>query len=182
MLQRTRADQVVPVYEKFVKKYSSFELIAKATKTEITTLFSSLGLTWRARNAFKLVKALEKTKGEVPNDLDTLKQLPGVGDYVAKAVLCYAFGMPFVPVDTNVVRVFSRVFGIKTNSDSGRRSRRILDLAQRIVPAAEPQAFNIALLDFAAVVCKPVPICPSCPMNQDCRYFSKTRSQRHALN
>src|SRR3989442_2444599 len=113
MLQRTKADQVVPVYVEFVKRYPSFEALRSASSDEVASLFSQLGLAWRAKNLVNLIRVLEERyRGEIPQTFSALRELPGIGDYVAKAVLCYAFGQSVVPIDTNVVRVVSRLFGI----------------------------------------------------------------------
>src|SRR5438876_6634907 len=92
MLQRTRADQVVPIYSEFVKRYPTFGQLSKASERDVETLFARLGLKWRAKNVVKLIRVLkQKFDGKVPRDMTELKKLPAVGDYVASAVMCYAF-------------------------------------------------------------------------------------------
>jgi A/G-specific adenine glycosylase len=173
MLQRTRADQVVPVYSEFINRYPTFEDLARAKKSQVVALFSKLGLTWRAKNVFKLIRVLESQyRGRVPSDVEMLRELPAVGLYVAKAVSCYAYGTKLVPVDTNVVRVISRLFGLPGQVDSARRSRSVTKLADSLAPEANFQDFNLALLDFAAKVCRPKPLCEICPLQKQCHFYS----------
>ncbi len=171
MLQRTRADQVSPIYLEFAGRYPTFQKLANATDNQIISIFSRLGLEWRARNVVALIKVLKnKYQGKVPTELKELRELPGVGDYVSKAVMCYAFGKRFVPLDVNVVRVISRIHGIHVKADLARRDKKINEIAMSLLSRRDPREFNLALLDFAALVCKPKPLCHSCPMNDSCEY------------
>jgi A/G-specific adenine glycosylase len=172
MLQRTKAEQVVPVYAEFFQRYPTFKELSRAKPRDVETLFQKLGLRWRARNVVKLIRALQTDfRGIVPNDFDELRELPAVGDYVAKAVLCYAFEKRVAPIDTNVVRVISRLFGLSITSDSARRNRRISEIADSLIPTHRARDFNLCLLDFAAIICRPKPMCSVCPVSRDCSYY-----------
>ncbi len=177
MLQRTNAKQVVPVYNEFVKKYPTLERLSKATNKELMGLFAQLGLKWRAQKIIKLISTLRDTHhGLVPANSAELRELPGVGEYVASAVECYAFGRRIVPIDTNVVRVIARLFGLSLSPDSGRRSKLMKELVLNVAPTRRIRDFNLALLDFGATVCKPQPICSICPLTSNCTYFQQSRS------
>jgi len=179
MLQRTTARQVAPVYEEFVKKYPTLEMLSNAPDMDVFGLFSQLGLRWRAKNIAKLIAALrDRHHGLVPTNPSDLRDLPGVGEYVACAVECYAFGRRVVPVDTNVVRVIARLFGLHLDPDLARRSKLIKDLAAELAPTRRIRDFNLALLDFAATVCKPQPMCDVCPLALECAYFQAGSLQR----
>ncbi len=173
MLLRTKAGQVTPVYDEFVRRYPTFKKLARASNRDILRLFSTLGLKWRARKIISLIRYLERhCKGVVPNDLAHLRELPGVGNYVAKAVLCYGFGRREGPVDSNVVRVVSRLLGLQVNPDTARRSKLIVGIADSLVPKGKnAQAYNLALLDLGALVCRPKPICYKCPLTSFCGYY-----------
>ncbi len=174
MLQRTKAEQVVPIYREFLKKYPTFHKIRTASDAEILSLFSRLGLKWRARKVVELIHSLESQyDGVVPSDLGKLKELPGVGDYAARAVLCYAFAEKVAPIDANVVRLISRLFGFPGKPDTGRRNRKIAELTTSLIPKRLSQDFNLSLLDFAALVCKPKPLCHSCPLSEHCSYYAR---------
>ena len=171
MLQRTKADQVVPIYQEFVSKYPTFDDLSTARDHDVAALFQRLGLEWRAKNVVRLVRVLRRSQGVVPRQFAELRKLPAVGDYVARAVMCYAFGERTAPVDANVVRVISRLFGLRSTGDSGRRNKSIALLALKLVPKKRTRDLNLAVLDFAAGVCKPKPLCQICPLQKYCQYW-----------
>jgi len=172
MLQRTKANQVAPLYLEFFRKYPTFAKLKQAARDEVIELFARLGLQWRARRVWDLVTFLDQEhQGKIPRELKELEKLPGVGTYVARAVSCYAFGDGTAPVDSNVVRVISRVFGIVISSDTGRRSKKISGVTTSLIPIGKERDFNLALLDFAALVCKPRPLCAVCPLQDSCKYY-----------
>ncbi|SRR6266567_1696148 len=177
MLQRTRAAQVVPVYLEFVQKYPTFKKLARAPRREVELLFSRLGLKWRTKQVTKLIQALRERGGHIPDDPVKLRELPGVGDYVSKAVLCYAFGKREGPVDTNVVRIISRLFGKVIDPDIARRDKTIVRITQSLVPnGSDAQPFNLALLDLGATICRPVPRCGECPLASFCDFSLQNRA------
>jgi A/G-specific adenine glycosylase len=175
MLTRTRADQVVPVFEKFFARFPSFETLKSANPQEAYKIFASLGLNRRAKSVVELIEALAELEGKIPRNVKELTSLPAVGDYVARAVMCYAFGEPEAPIDTNVIRIISRIFGFRTN-DSSRRNDKVLEFAKSLVPKDRPREFNLALLDFGALICKPKPLCISCPLNRNCSYYEQNKA------
>jgi len=125
MLRRTRADQVLPVYEKFVNRYPTVRSLSEGNKEEIEKLTYSLGLNWRNQRFRDLAQLIISIyQGKIPKNRDELKKLPGVGEYVAGVFLSSAYNQKEWIVDTNVVRVFSRFFGIGIKGD-GRRDKKI---------------------------------------------------------
>jgi len=176
MLQRTKAEQVVPVYLEFVRKYPTFRELSLASKNDVVSLFARLGLKWRAENVPRLIREIaEKYHGSIPRELSDLRKLPGVGEYVAAAVACYAFGYRTVAIDSNVVRVVSRLFGITVTMDSGRRDVGLLRVAADLLPQNRVRDFNLALLDISAAICKPKPLCNICPLSKYCAFYSKSK-------
>src|SRR5207245_435333 len=148
-LRRTRADQVVPVYRRLVRiAPTPARLIEKAR--EVRQVMRSLGLRWRARNMVELARALVAHHGgRVPRTERELKALPGVGEYVARAVLVFGFRRSAVLIDTNTNRIVSRVRQReKTHSWQVR-----LDLYEMAGSAGPNASFNYALLDHGALVC-----------------------------
>jgi DNA (cytosine-5)-methyltransferase 1 len=164
-LHRTRADQVAPVFEALLRLAPTPQAMADHADDALEAM-QSLGLRWRAENIVKVASALmELFEGQVPdNDLE-LRMLPGVGDYVAQAVLCFGFGRRAVLIDTNTVRIVSRLNG----RDATRRWQLRLDL-HRMASARGPDAqFNYALLDLGALICKTgTPLCGECPLRGHC--------------
>jgi len=169
MLSRTKADQVRQVYERIFAEYPDVESLAKAENKKIQKILYPLGLRWRTP-AFSLVarEIKEKYHGKVPEKREELTALPGVGDYVAGAVLSLAYGKKEWIVDSNIVRVFKRYFGIKTSKE-GRRDRHVVNMARAYVSAQDPRMANLAILDFSALVCTPQkPDCDNCPLRKGC--------------
>jgi len=110
---------------------------------------------------------------DFPLDLKKLRSLPGIGDYVSAAVACFAGGQTEPLIDTNVVRVLGRIFGLSTTGEARRRVD-MRGLAARAVYTADPAGYHYALLDFGAKVCVARrPRCENCPFSSDlrCDYY-----------
>jgi A/G-specific adenine glycosylase len=172
MLRRTRAEQVVPVFERFLVRFPNPGALAEAPEADVEELVRPLGLRWRVPVFQQLARALvERHGGQVPSDPTQLRALPGVGDYVAAAVCIFAFGRVATLADTNTVRVAARYAGALYHAES-RRNAGMRARIDRLVSSACPAASARALLDFAAVVCQArAPRCPECPVAARCHYF-----------
>jgi A/G-specific adenine glycosylase len=179
MLRRTNAQQVVPTYLEFIKRYPDAESLVTAPIRQVQNLLHPLGLNWRAENIGKMAEALTQQFGcRVPSNYDELRQLPGVGDYVASAVCCFAFNKRMPVIDTNTVRVVGRYFGFKTHSESRRRTQ-VRETVAAVTGSRNARAFNLAFLDFGALICKAAnPKCPTCPLRHRCAYWEK-RLKKH---
>ena len=95
--------------------------------------------------------------------------LKGIGDYTAAAIASFAFNQPYAVVDGNVFRVLARFFGIQTPVDSTEGKKLFRSLANSLIDKKEPAEYNQAIMDFGAVVCKPVlPLCQECPLQKKC--------------
>lgn len=164
-LHRTRADQVAPVFEALLALAPTPQDMVANGDTALETM-RSLGLRWRAENVIKVAEVLvDLFDGEVPdNDLE-LRLLPGVGDYVAQAVLCFGFARRAVLIDTNTVRIVSRLNG----RDDTRRWQLRLDLYGMAGVRGPDAQFNYAMLDLGALICKAAtPLCGECPLQAHC--------------
>ena len=164
-LHRTRAEQVAPVFEALVHLAPT---PADMTKNEaaVRRTLGSLGLTWRVDRMIEAARLLvEKHGGAVPATRQELLELPGVGDYVANAVLCFGFARPAVLMDTNTERIVSRVKG----RDRTKRWQLRLDLYDLAGASGGDAGFNYALLDLGAAVCTArKPDCAQCPVAKHC--------------
>ncbi len=172
MLRRTKADQVKPVYEQFFKEFPDIESVADADNQKIQKVLYPLGLKWRTP-AFGLVarEIREKYNCKVPDMRESLQQLPGVGEYVAGAVLSIGYRKREWIVDSNIVRLFKRYFGIRTSKE-GRRDKHVIEMAKVYVSCKDPRKANLAILDFTALICTPEnPACNKCPLNKKCNYI-----------
>jgi len=170
MLQRTRAEQVVPVFKTFASRYPSSVEASKDEKG-IKKLVSTLGLNWRGEKIIELAKAL-KDLGNTPTVLEGLTSLPGVGPYAASSYLSLHAGTRMPIVDSNVVRLWGRIFDFETDQET-RRKRWFLELADRLTPREGFREFNYAVLDFTRTVCKPKPLHNICPLTEICRYYRR---------
>lgn len=163
LLQRTRASNVIPVYENFILTFPTPESLARATVKEIEQVIYSLGLRWRA----PLLKALGERLaqiGEIPTTLDELIQLPAIGPYVAAAWLSFHGGGRGVLIDANVVRWICRMIGREYDGET-RRKKWLIELADRLTPEHNVKDFNYAILDLTMTVCVPgTPHCDECPI------------------
>jgi DNA (cytosine-5)-methyltransferase 1 len=160
-LHRTRADQVRPVYEALAELAPTPAAMVE-NADEAIRVMRSLGLRWRAENMLRIAQALvDEHDGEVPSEELELRRLPGVGDYVANAVLTFGFGRRAVIVDTNTERIVGRVCGREKTP----RWQLRLDLHEFAGRAGPDAAFNYALLDLGALVCRAgAPLCDECPV------------------
>jgi A/G-specific adenine glycosylase len=174
MLRRTNAQQVVPTYLEFIREYSDPESLATAPTRQVINALRPIGLKWRARNILKMAKKLSREFDcRVPSNYESLRRLPGVGDYVASAVCSFAFNKPMPVIDTNTVRVVGRYFGFPTHAES-RRHGAVRELVAAVTGKRNVRAFNLAFLDFAALVCKAIsPKCSACPLRQRCDFGQK---------
>jgi A/G-specific adenine glycosylase len=175
MLQRTKADQVVPIFQSFIQEFPSAETLSKASVSEIEGYFSKLGLLWRAKNVKRLAeKLVADFGGEVPKDRNQLMSLPAIGEYIADAILCFAYGKKVATVDSNVCRIIGRVFGLKPKGEA-RRDPVYRKIAEQTLPRSNCRKFNWGLIDLAFLICLPKkPQCQRCPFNRLCE-FAKER-------
>jgi A/G-specific adenine glycosylase len=168
MLQQTRAQAVVPYFERFLERFPTVEALAAAQEEEALALWSGLGYYSRARNLLRAAR-LVHAAGAFPADYAGLRALPGVGDYTAAAVASIAFGLPHAVLDGNVMRVVSRMRNDAAETGSARTRERFRAIAQEWLDPLRPGAFNQALMELGATVCLPRnPLCPVCPLQSRC--------------
>jgi A/G-specific adenine glycosylase len=176
LLQQTAAiDKLVEVYNKIIYTYPTPGLLAKADISTLEGIIQPLGLKYRAKELHEMANELiARHNGEVPRDLNKLIELPGVGDYAARAVLSLAFDEDIPVVDTNIARFLYRMFGLEGPLPSNpARKRALIKLAGKIIPRGRARKFNLALLDLCAKICKPnKPQCSECPVQMHCAYYT----------
>jgi A/G-specific adenine glycosylase len=175
ILQQTRVQQGWQYWERFMKRWPTVEQLAAATEDEVLREWQGLGYYSRARNlhfAARQVVAL----GGFPQTLEGIRSLKGVGDYTAAAIGSMAFNLPAAVVDGNVYRVLSRHFGISTPINTTEGKKEFAALAQTLLPAGEPSAYNQAVMDFGAMQCTPQsPHCTVCPLMESCAAFRENK-------
>lgn len=173
MLRRTNRSQVVPVFEGFAEKFGDPGRLVRARESQVRELLRPLGLRWRVPAFRAVAGVLQRSHGsKVPRDYADLVALPGVGDYVASAVLAFGFDLPATLVDTNTVRIAARYFGLPYGPDS-RRNPRIREHVALLFDHRHPRESAAAILDFGAVICTArSPGCERCPVRAACHYGS----------
>ncbi|MGD0500077.1 MAG: A/G-specific adenine glycosylase [Bryobacteraceae bacterium] len=168
MLQQTRAQTVVPYYERFLDRFPTVEKLAAANQDQALALWSGLGYYSRARNLLRAARRIVAA-GAFPRDYKSISALPGVGDYTAAAIASIAFGLPHAAVDGNVLRVVARVENDPADIAAARTRERFRAVAQEWLDPRRAGAFNQALMELGATVCLPkLPLCASCPLQSRC--------------
>lgn len=170
ILQQTRVEQGLPYYLKFIQLYPSVESLANASDEAVFKLWEGLGYYSRCRNLLAGARQIVKDhNGIFPTDYNAILAIKGVGPYTAAAIASFAFALPHAVVDGNVIRVLSRFFGIDTPFYTTEGKQKFIEIAQKLLSEDQPAAYNQAIMDFGATVCKPAdPLCNNCPMQQQC--------------
>jgi A/G-specific adenine glycosylase len=161
MLQRTRADLVVPVYERVTMLLPRAADVAEAPADQLHELFRPLGLLHRVE---RIQRAAEAVKDGVPRSLSGLLDIPGVGQYAASATACFAFNHRLAIVDPSIIRILDRIFAIRSDRTRPRVDPRLWHAAAKLMPRTDPRCWNYAMLDFGSAVCAARPKCATCPI------------------
>lgn len=172
MLRKTDAAKVERVYGAFLERYPTPRELAEADEAELRVAIQPLGIADRARLLRLTAQTLlREHKGKVPASAEALRRLPGVGRYTSNAVLCFAYRGDVPLLDTNVIRVIERVFGVRSSKPRAREDPELWEFAARLVPPGKAVTYNRAVLDFAAAVCTAsAPKCSTCPLLPTCDY------------
>jgi len=170
MLQQTRVDTVIPYYERFLARFPTAQDLAAASEDDVLSAWSGLGYYRRARMLHAGVREVVATYGgEVPEDADARRSLPGVGRYTAGAIGSIAFDREEPLVDGNVARVLSRLFLIDTPLGRADTERALWAKAAELVVGERPGDLNQALMEHGATVCTPRSArCDACPVHMLC--------------
>jgi A/G-specific adenine glycosylase len=171
MLQQTQVTTVIPYYVRFLERLPDVAALAAAPADQVMALWAGLGYYARARNLHACAKAVvERHRGRFPGTADALAELPGVGRSTAAAIAAFAFGRRGAILDGNVKRVLCRVFAVDGFPGQSTVERALWALADRLLPAADIEAYTQGLMDLGATLCLPRrPACDRCPMHGTCR-------------
>jgi len=159
------------MYDDFIRKYPSVEILATSSIASLKKDLESLGLIKRAKYLKKLARVLQSQfNGSIPQTHGELLSLPMVGRYTANAVRCFAFSEDEEIVDSNVIRIIGRYYGLHESSRS-KMMEKVRNETSKLVPPGKSREFNWALLDLAALVCLPhQPKCKICPLRSHCAF------------
>jgi A/G-specific adenine glycosylase len=170
LLQRTRAETIAWFFPQFFSRFPSWRALSKAEESELQEFLKPIGIWRRRANVLKrLSLEMVSRRGRFPREYKEIRRLPGVGQYVANAIVMFRDGAPLPLLDTNMARVLERYFGSRKLADI-RHDPYLQDLAHRVVGMGNPKWVNWAILDLAAMVCKVRnPVCVECPLSRGCR-------------
>lgn len=175
LLQRTRGEQVVAVYQEFLRRWPDREKLSRARVSTVKRVIRPLGLGKRASILKQLGIALVG-RAAIPTDPAQLVELPGIGPYGAHATPCFALGRDLPVVDWVIARVLRRYFGMSADKRPN-ADKELWELAELLADRGSARQLWLGVLDFAAAVCKPVPLCESCVLSEKCE---RAQSPIHA--
>jgi A/G-specific adenine glycosylase len=183
LLQKTNAEKVIPVYKRFIYRWPSPQSLSKARVSSIYKVIQPLGLKYKANRLKSTATVIvEKYGGKIPEINGKLLELPGVGRYVASAVECFAFDKPKAVLDTNVIRILNRIFGIKSDKNRPRDDPCLWGFAQTLVPTNNAKEYNWGLLDYGALVCKSKePLCGECLLSKKCVFYKQMNFDKNEI-
>jgi A/G-specific adenine glycosylase len=175
MLQQTQVRTVEPYFRRFIILYPDVDRLARADLQAVLKMWEGLGYYSRARNLHKAAGiVVSRMSGQIPDTWEALRGLPGVGDYIAAAVLSIAFGQAYAVVDGNVKRVLARLFLLEVPVNQASAHKVFHALADRLLDKRNPGRHNQAVMELGALVCTPrAPRCHECPANRICAAHRK---------
>lgn len=174
LLQKTNVEKVYPAYLRILKKYPNINKLAIAKIKDLKKIVAPLGLVKRAKFLKQGAREIVvRFNGKFPSDKKELKKIIGVGDYVAHAILCFAYEERYPLVDTNVARVYKRIYNFKSTK-LPYADKKLWDFSKRLLPQKNFKEYNLALLDLSALLClAKVPLCYRCPCATYCHFFKQ---------
>jgi A/G-specific adenine glycosylase len=183
MLQQTQVTKVLRYYDGFINRFPNVYTLSKARLQSVLKAWELLGYYARARNLHKASKlVVHMYNGEIPSDYSHFKNLPGVGDYIAAAVVSMAFSAPRPVLDGNVKRVLARIHLIDAPVNKEYSKRIFIEKAGEILDKKDPGRFNQAMMELGALICRPRnPRCSVCPVSQFCLAQIKTVQDRYPV-
>jgi A/G-specific adenine glycosylase len=171
LLRKTTARQVAAVYEEFFNEFPKVANLASAPCEKVLDIIRPLGLHQRAAHLIQLARVIdEKFGGAVPNSVEELTSMEGVGRYTANCVMAFSFGANLPLVDSNVERVLCRFRSIRQSK--GHPGEEVWRTYASFLPDNRLRTIHYALIDLSHEICRPSdPLCHTCPLSKHCRYF-----------
>jgi A/G-specific adenine glycosylase len=171
MLQQTQVIKVKSYYQRFLERFPDIYTLAKARRDTVLKFWEGMGYYARARNLHESARLIvSEHGGQLPQTVEALAQLPGIGRYTAGAVASIAFGHDEPVLDGNVIRVLCRLFRIRTDPSDGAVQRKLWSYARQLIPSGQAGNFNQAMMELGATVCRPrSPDCGRCPVESQCQ-------------
>ena len=171
MLQQTQVTTVIPYYENFLQSFPTLRHLAKANLSKVLKVWEGLGYYSRARNLHRASQIVSNHfHGKIPDTLEDLLSLPGIGRSTAGAILSFAFHKEAPILDGNAKRVFSRLFAVSGNPGERKTEGLLWKISESLIPKGFSNPFNQALMDLGSMLCTAKePQCPHCPLHRFCK-------------
>ena len=173
MLQQTQVKTVIPYFENFISKIPDLKSLSRVSDAKLMKCWEGLGYYSRARNLKKSAKyIINEFNGQLPNNEDDLKSLPGVGDYTSKAIMAIAFNKKIIPLDGNIERVLKRYLFLKKDEEIQKKN--LANKKNIFGTTLRSSDYAQALMELGALICKPNnPICNQCPISKNCKSYKR---------
>jgi A/G-specific adenine glycosylase len=179
MLQQTQVDRVLPKYHQFLTAFPTIADLAAAPTAVVISAWVPLGYNRRAINLQTIARqVITEYDGRIPDTIDELLKLKGVGRYTAGAIACFAYHKQVATVDTNIRRVLHRIFLGLDHPTHRLHDAYMLSLAEQVLPQGEAYTWNQALMDLGATICTSnSPQCTRCPLQETCQAWNEMSQQ-----
>lgn len=177
ILQQTRVAQGTGYYLRFLDRFPDVRTLAAADESEVLRLWQGLGYYSRARNLHRAARTVvEQGMLPFPATFDSIRSLPGIGDYTAGAIASFAYNLPYPAMDGNVCRVVARLADCDIPFDTAAGKKHFRNLVLDLLDRDNPRLFNSAIMEFGALCCTPSlsragsaePVCTDCPLRAYC--------------
>ena len=183
MLQQTQVKTVIPYFNRFMAAFPDIESLAKANSQAVLKLWEGLGYYRRAHHLMDAArKIVREQDGQLPTRREVFRSLPGIGDYIANAVMSIAFDQSWAVVDGNVKRVLARLFRLNDPVNRSSAHPRFQAIADHLLNRSDPSAHNQAVMELGALICAPRnPTCNTCPLADYCRAYREAVVDRYPM-
>src|SRR6266480_1919788 len=175
MLQQTQVDRVLPKYQQFLETFPTLADLAAASTAQVISSWVPLGYNMRAVRLQSIARqVIAEYGGCIPNTIEELLKLKGVGRYTAGAIACFAYKKQVATVDTNIYRVLHRIFMGLEHPEPKLNNHQMLVLAEQVLPGGKAYNWNQALMDLGATICTSSnPQCMRCPLQEACKTYTE---------
>ena len=177
MLQQTQVTTVIPYYEKFMASFPTLIDLAQASQDEVLSHWSGLGYYARARNMHKAAQlTVTDFAGDLPDNLDEMMSLPGIGRSTAGAILAISSNQNTPIQDGNVRRVLSRLFAIEGDLSKAEKQKQLWEIATDLTPIERVADYTQAIMDLGATLCTRTKVgCDRCPFTTSCQAYLQNK-------
>ena len=175
MLQQTQVDRVLPKYRQFLAAFPTLADLAAASTADVISAWVPLGYNRRAISLQSIAKqVIADYQGHIPDTIEELLKLKGIGRYTAGAIACFAYRKHVATVDTNIRRVLHRIFLGLEQPEQKINDQQMLLLAEQVLPESQAYNWNQALMDLGATICTSNDTrCGSCPLQETCQAYTE---------